>query len=67
LHETAKAFMIKVLAETLFVLSGANGESQKQREADLRALQSGQAGWRDTYHLQAKPQAQAAPRLIWLV
>jgi hypothetical protein len=43
--------MLKVLAEILLFCPEPTSESSKQREADLRALQSGQAGWRDTYHL----------------
>jgi len=38
-------------------------ESSHQREADLRALQGGQAQRRDASHLQAQPQAQAASGL----
>src|SRR5213079_266864 len=39
-------------------------ESPQQREADLRALQGCQAQRRDSHHLQAQSQAQAAPGLI---
>jgi hypothetical protein len=35
--------------------TGVYGESQDEREADLRALQSDQAERRHTHHLQAQP------------
>jgi len=38
-------------------------ESSQQRQADLWALQSREATGRDSHHLQAQPQAQAASGL----
>ena len=43
---------------------GETREGSFEREADLRALQGRQAPGRDSHHLQAQSQAQAAARLI---